>query len=108
MCSAPTSPDGKFEATYEYTLNEGWNADNINIVGILTKKVDAVTANNLLDLDVINANSVNLGALTGIKTMPVAASAKSSAVYSLDGRRVSASHLKPGLYIINGKKTVVK
>ena len=103
-----TEKDGKFEATYEYTLNEGWNADNINIVGILTKKVDAVTANNLLDLDVINANSVNLGALTGIKTMPAAASAKSSAVYSLDGRRVSASHLKPGLYIINGKKTVVK
>ena len=101
-----TEKDGKFEATYEYTLDEGWKADNINIVGILTKKVDAVTADNLLDLDVINANSVNLGVLTGIKTMPAAASTKSSAVYSLDGRRVSTSHLKPGLYIINGKKVI--
>lgn len=103
-----TEKDGKFEATYEYTLDEGWNADNINVVGILTKKVDAVTADNLLDLDIINANSVNLGVLTDIKTMPAAASAKSSAVYSLDGRRVSTSQMKSGLYIINGKKVVIK
>lgn len=29
-------------------------------------------------------------------------------VYSLDGRRVNASNLQPGLYIKNGKKVVVK
>ena len=31
-----------------------------------------------------------------------------SSVYSLDGRRVNASNLQPGLYIKNGKKVVVK
>jgi hypothetical protein len=31
-----------------------------------------------------------------------------SDVYTLDGRRVSAASLKPGLYIKEGKKFVVK
>jgi hypothetical protein len=31
-----------------------------------------------------------------------------SEIYTLDGRRVSATSLKPGLYIKEGKKFVVK
>ena len=31
-----------------------------------------------------------------------------SDVYSLDGRRVNSNHLKPGIYIKNGKKFIVK
>ena len=106
--NALTEKDGKFEATYDYTLDEGWNADNINVVAILTKKVDAVTEDCLVDLDVINANSVNLGVITGIEVMPAAVQDKSTAVYSLDGRRVNSTRMKPGLYIINGKKVVIK
>ena len=31
-----------------------------------------------------------------------------SGVYTLDGRRVNAENLRPGLYIVNGKKVVIK
>jgi len=31
-----------------------------------------------------------------------------SGVYTLDGRRVNAENLRPGLYIVNGKKIVIK
>ena len=34
--------------------------------------------------------------------------ATATAVYTLDGRRVKASPLRPGLYIVNGKKQIVK
>ena len=31
---------------------------------------------------------------------------QSDAVYTLDGRRVNAANLRPGLYIVNGKKII--
>ena len=97
-----------FEANYEYTLNGAWNTDNIEGIGLLTKKVDAVTDDNVLDMDIINANSFKLGVLTGIETVAAPASTKSSAYYSLDGRLLDATHLKPGIYVTNGKKVIVK
>ena len=97
-----------FEANYEYTLNGAWNTDNIEVIGLLTKKVDAVTDDNVLDMDIINANSFKLGVFTGIETVAAPASTKSSAYYSLDGRLLDATHLKPGIYVTNGKKVIVK
>lgn len=43
-----------------------------------------------------------IGSVCGYAIVP------NSSVYSLDGRRVNASNLQPGLYIKNGKKVVVK
>lgn len=105
---AVTSNDNKYEANYEFTLEEGWNPDNIKVVGLLTKKVDAVTEDNLYDMDVINANSAALGTITGIETIQPSVAVKHTGCYTLDGRRVETKNLKPGLYVINGKKTVIK
>ena len=105
---AISSKDDKYEADYQFVLDNDWNADNIHVVGLLTKKVDAVTSENLLDMDIINANPAALGVVTGIQTVQPAPAMKSSACYTLDGRRVDVKHLKPGLYIFNGKKTVIK
>lgn len=105
---AITTNDNKYEANYEFTLDAGWNPDNLEIIGLLTKKVDAVTEANLYDLDIINANSAALGTITGIETIQPAVAVKSTGCYTLDGRRIETEHLKPGLYVINGKKIIVK
>lgn len=105
---AITINDNKYEANYEFTLDAGWNPDNLEVIGLLTKKVDAVTEANLYDLDIINANSAALGVITGIETIQPAVAVKSTGCYTLDGRRIETEHLKPGLYVINGKKIIVK
>ena len=105
---AITTNDNKYEANYEFTLDAGWNPDNLEVIGLLTKKVDAVTEANLYDLDIINANSAALGVITGIETIQPAVAVKSTGCYTLDGRRIETEHLKPGLYVINGKKIIVK
>ena len=53
--------------------------------------------------------SANPEVVTGISTA-TAVNAAPYAIYTLDGRRVSSDRLqlKPGLYIIGGRKTVVK
>ena len=77
-------------------------------MGLLSKKVDAVTSDNLLDLDIINANSAALGVITGIEIIQPTVAAKRTGCFTIDGRRVETKSLKPGLYIIKGKKTVIK
>ena len=44
---------------------------------------------------------------TGIRELPVAAD-RPSVVYDLSGRRLQTVPQQPGIYIINGRKTVVK
>jgi hypothetical protein len=110
---ALTATDGKYEANYQFTLKEGWNPDNINVVGLLTKKVDSVTSDNLLDMDIINANSVSLGVINGIEEIEDAGwkieegrGKKTHSVFNLNGQKVHKA--QRGLYIINGKKVVIK
>ena len=110
---ALTAKDDKYEANYQFTLNESWNPDNIKVVGLLTKKVDAVTTDNMYDMDIINANSASLGVITGIEEIEDAGwkmedgrKNKSYSVFNLNGQKVSK--VQRGLYIINGKKVVLK
>ena len=64
------------------------------------------TEDNLLDMDIINANSVSLGVITGIEEIKDAGWKKGKGVFNLNGQKVNKT--KRGLYIINGKKVVVK
>ena len=56
--------------------------------------------------------NVLTGTVTGISTFPVDKGIHSAAVYSLDGRLVrtngSLDNLPKGVYIMNGKKYVLK
>ena len=45
---------------------------------------------------------------TGITEQPADATRRPSAVYDLSGRKLSAEQLKRGLYIIDGRKTVIR
>ena len=48
------------------------------------------------------------GEATGIKTIEQATQSSEDAVYDLSGRRMTRSTAKKGLYIVNGKKVVIK
>ena len=103
-----TAVNGSFDVDYKATVDEAWKVEDLTIVALLTKKVDAVTADNLLDVDVINANSLPMTESTGIRNVVKNSDTGNGAVYSLDGRRVSTTNMKSGLYIVGGKKIVVK
>ena len=45
---------------------------------------------------------------TGIQEVRGRKSVAKTGAYTLDGRKVNAENLRPGLYIINGKKVVIK
>ena len=45
---------------------------------------------------------------TGIDEVKSQKPETKTGVYTLDGRRVNAENLRPGLYIMNGKKVVIK
>jgi hypothetical protein len=104
------SVDDRYTANYETTLDEGWNAEKMTVVALLTKKVDAVTEENLTDVDVINCNSVALSEIIdlGVKSVGIGQRTVSGDCHLLDGRRVDSSSLKSGVYIQNGKKILRK
>ena len=95
------------------TDNEGVAIANANI----TLKSDdveyyATTAEDgTYSVDVIQSALTYKPFATGINTVAPAASAANTKVYSIEGIKVSdkgLKGLKPGLYIVNGKKVVVK
>ena len=49
-----------------------------------------------------------VGGTTGISEIEKMRNAENEAYYTLDGRRVNSSQLKKGVYIVNGKKFIVR
>lgn len=65
------------------------------------------------DLDFKNGGYYNeagacQGIVTDIEAIRTTPSTKNAAIYDLQGRKVSKEQLKKGLYIVNGKKVVVR
>ena len=81
-CSGST-----FTAHFETILDSGWKAENMKVVAVLTKAADEVTDDNVMDMDIINANTLSLKEVCtqGIRTAATATGKTES--YSLDGRR---------------------
>jgi hypothetical protein len=96
---ALTVADGRYEATYTTTLPAGWQPENMQVVALLTKQADSVTDDNVLDMDVVNADCLSLDATVGI-TAPVVASDEAPVFYTLDGKRIATSRPSaPGIYV---------
>ena len=122
-----TPEDGQYAVKFTTTLDDSWVPGHLHLVGFLTKNADTVTADDLLDMDIINATSIPLNEdlITSIST------AKQSMVngqwsmdngqwsmdngqwsmdngttcYSLDGRPTKSIHPR-GIFIMNGKKII--
>jgi hypothetical protein len=93
-----------FERTM--TLNTAWNAENMSIVALLTKYADAVTPENLIDMDVINCNSINISNTSGIGNISLPQTLQKEKKYNLQGQRVNDNFR--GIVISGGKKMIRK
>ena len=97
---AITADDKQFSAHFTTTLDTYWNERHLHVIGLLTKAADTVTDDNVMDMDVINCNSLNLSDI--IDTQGIASTAdrqQSTTLYTLDGKRVSPAALSHGIYI---------
>lgn len=110
--TAPTghllTPDGgQYAATFTTTLDSSWVPEHLHLVGFLTKNMDSVTDDDLLDMDVINATSIPISENISVSISNVKHATGNGAAncYSLDGRPIKSIPAK-GVFIINGKKVV--
>ena len=91
----------------EYTEGKGWAIKNVGTGKYLKDanhpaKFDEPTYFTFCTLKETDVPPTGIEEVKSKKTV-----AKSGA-YTLDGRKVNAENLRPGLYIINGKKVVIK
>lgn len=111
-----TAEDRHYDVLYATVVPEKWNPANLHVVALLTKAADEITDDNVLEMDIINCNSLALAPIIaqGIETIQHSPfNIHHSAFFSLDGKRVDASSVKPGIYIVRGtdgksKKIVVR
>lgn len=108
-----TVTDGRYTATYTTKLADGWQPANMKAVAFVTRYADEVTDDNVLDMDVTNATSVNLSTIiSGIETTTAEAAHSAAEYYTLNGTRVIAAQLHTGLYLVrqNGqtRKVVIR
>ena len=90
---------GKYSVTVTRTLDSKWNADNVTIVGLLTKRADEITSANVRDYDVINATSVALSAASGILVPTQSSANQPVARFTLEGKRIPSSTLHKGITV---------
>lgn len=91
--------DGKFHAQYTVNLDDAWKPEDVNVVGILTKYVESVTEDNLLDVDVIDCNSVSIAQASAIQAVGIQEQETQAIFYSLDGKQMPAMQLKRGIVL---------
>lgn len=101
-----TPDDGQYTARFTTTLDNSWGPEHLHLVGFLTKNADTVTADDLRNMDIINATSIPISENLIVSISSVKQSMESSTTcYSLDGRPVKTIHPR-GIFIMNGKKIV--
>lgn len=90
---------GQYTKELTATLDAGWQADNLTIVALITKRADGgVTTDNVRDYDVINATSCQLSQGAGI-SLPATQTGLSPVVrYSLSGKQIPSSASPKGIY----------
>lgn len=78
-----------FTARYTATLDSKWKPENMEVVVLVTKAADEVTDANVLDMDVIGANSMALEQTVGIREHDAETTQKATEWYSLSGMRLA-------------------
>ena len=112
---------GAYEKSFTAVLSDKWDANNMNIVAVVSRPMKTKTKNGTLylsskgyDLWVDNAETVKLGESTATGLQGIYDStgvlSHSSSIYTLDGRFVGTDtgKLPKGVYVCNGRKFVVK
>ncbi len=115
---SPIETDGTdYSAQFSTTLDAGWNADNLTVVALLTKAVEAVTDDNLFDMDVLNATSLTMAQLkeqgNPVELIMADQETPSPICYDLAGRtlvnsRSTGSNQPRGIYLVPQKGGAVR
>lgn len=99
-----TISEGKYSATYSYTLPTTWKAEDMQVVAVASKYLTEVTDDNVLDADITNAMSVplqkNSNAIGGVYADSAEMANYADGIYTIDGVRLTGKTLQKGLYIV--------
>ncbi len=110
IVGAPIAWNGdKFEHNYFTRLEEDWNPTRMHVIAFVAPSPEDYYHADLLNMEVNNCEmvAVEAGDYDGIEHLTVKSSPTDNAIYDLSGRRHSRS-LKPGIYVSNGRKLIVR
>lgn len=101
--------DNKYEKQYSINLNNDWESNNMKIVAFIVSPFDG---KNYLNRIVINANDFAVKDAkegTGINEIN---NERQMDIYTIQGNKIRSNTsdyigLKPGVYIVNGKKIII-
>ena len=99
-----TVDNGRYEANFQTNLPSTWKPEKMKVIAFVTRKADEVNDENVLDMDVTNANSTYLREhFSAIRNVTSSPSSFQTEWYTLDGLRLTAPPTQPGIYIIRQK-----
>lgn len=97
-----TLDDGTYHASYSVTIPEGWNPENMRVVAFITKAADAETDDNVMDMDITNANScaIPVEESTAIRQLTGETTAQHPQAYTIDGQPIAHPTHHHGIAIL--------
>ena len=97
-----TQSDNSYNMTFTTTVPEKWNVENMKVVAFIAPYATEVTDDNVLDMDIINANSCRLKGLStdGIEQTTAEAATADALFYNMQGVCEGKSPRHSGMYII--------
>ena len=102
-----------YNMDFNFTIPDDWKPAKMHIIAFLSKPFNG---SNYDEMDVINCNDAPMGGAsdnTAVKTIEHARQNASQKVYTLSGQFVGQSpfsklHLHPGVYLMDGRKVIVR
>ena len=105
----PVNVNGlQYTAHHQVTLDPSWDVNQLTLIGFITRQAEAVTDDNVMEMDVTGCNSFSLADITGIHTVDGEQKEASPEYFTLDGRRVETLQSQPGIYLIRQGQNVRK
>ena len=105
MFGAPLDvTEGDYRVAFDYFVEPEWKLEDMRLVALVSRDMATQGYRNA---NVMNCAEMSLGIFSGITTLT--AEEGEAAVFDMLGRQVRTSGKMPrGLYILNGKKVIVK
>lgn len=91
----------RYSGHFTTTLADDWKAEDVKVVAFVTRAADAVTDDNVMEMDVVGANDFALSTIvSGIQGVAIHPSSAAAEYFTLDGIRVGSVPSQPGIYIL--------
>lgn len=97
---------GAYQANYTTTLDSQWKPENVKVVAFITKAADAVSDDNVTDMDITNTASVRLSTILNGISQTTCDANTDKPMYNIAGQQVTNAYR--GMVIQNGRKFIKK